>query len=229
MSFVQSNPTFTNSSVTSLTNTLTGVVVGNLLFAFVFWNSPTFTPTVSDDKGNVWTAIGARQVGAAGFVNYSAQCFYAKVTTGGSVTLTVNMGGANFVNDLGIALHEYSASGYNGLTLNPSSGYASSTPGVSGTTVTSASITCRSGDLVIAGIVCGDVVSAAGAGYSLRCSGAGFEQNGTEDRAAAASSVTATFTSTSAATTNIVWIVSFTGKGLPAPPARARRVLQRAR
>lgn len=78
------------AATTGPTITLTGVVAGNEIVVWGTWGSSNTVPSCADDKGNTYVAqtqlfnLGNNQ-GLSGFV--------AKVTTGGTVIITVSWGG----------------------------------------------------------------------------------------------------------------------------------------
>lgn len=73
--------------------TRAGVTSGNLLAVPVQWEDLAGPVSVSDDKGNTYTAVGA-DVNNGG--NTYCNIFYAKNVTGGTVQVTVNFGGGLF-------------------------------------------------------------------------------------------------------------------------------------
>src|SRR4029077_5526644 len=76
---------------------------GNLIVAYVIWDNPGAV-TVSDTRGNTYTAATARQSWGN---NWSAQVFYASGVKGGSNTVTATFGTS--ITSFGILyLHEYS-------------------------------------------------------------------------------------------------------------------------
>ena len=142
---------------------------GNLIVAYVVWDNPG-TATVSDTRGNTYTAATTRQNCGN---NWSAQVFYASGISAGSNTVTATFGTS--IKSFGIVyLHEYS-----GLAsvspVDVSASGAGSTALMSSGAVT----TTQANDLLFAAGASDSIVTAAGTGFTKRLTG--FD-NLTEDR-----------------------------------------------
>ena len=136
---------------------------------YVLWDNPG-TVTLSDSRGNTYTAATARQTWGN---NWSAQVFYAANIIGGSNTVTATFGTA--ITSFGIVyVHEYS-----GLaTVNPVDVTASAI-GTSAAMSSGAVTTTNANDLLFAAGASDNTVTQAGTGFTTRLTGFG---NLTEDR-----------------------------------------------
>ena len=81
------------------------LTTGTTVVVSVAWGDQTSTPTITDTRGNTYTAIGtpARYAGSR-----SVQLFYAKVATGGTTTITATFSAA--VANRFVCFSEYPAS-----------------------------------------------------------------------------------------------------------------------
>ncbi len=145
---------------------------GNLIVAYVVWDN-TGTVTVSDTKGNTYTAGTARQTWGN---NWSAQVFYASNIAGGSNTVKATF--ATAITSFGIVyLHEYS-----GLATASPVDVSATATGTSASMSSGAVSTTSANDLLFAAGASANTVTAPGTGFTTRLTGFG---NLTEDRLAA--------------------------------------------
>jgi outer membrane protein assembly factor BamB len=180
---------------------------GNLIVAYVVWDNPGAV-TVSDTRGNTYTAATARQSWGN---NWSAQVFYSSGIRAGSNTVTATFGTS--INSFGIVyLHEYS-----GLANVSPVDVSASAAGSSASMSSGAVTTTQANDLLFAAGVSTVSVTTAGTGFTKRLTG--FD-NLTEDRV-----VTTTGSYAGTATQNgTAWamqLVAFRAAGgAPGPPSK---------
>jgi outer membrane protein assembly factor BamB len=142
---------------------------GNLIVAYVVWDNPG-TVTLSDTRGNTYTAATARQSWGN---NWSAQVFYASGISAGSNTVTATFGTS--IKSFGIVyLHEYS-----GLANVSPVDVSASAAGSSASMSSGAVTTTQANDLLFGAGVSTNSVTTAGTGFTARLTGFG---NLTEDR-----------------------------------------------
>jgi hypothetical protein len=142
---------------------------GNLIVVYVVWDNPG-TVTVSDTRGNNYTAATARQAWGN---NWSAQAFYASSILGGSNTVKATFGTA--ITSFGIVyLHEYS-----GLATASPVDVSASATGTSASMSSGAVTTTQANDLLFAAGASENTVTTPGTGFTTRLTGSG---NLTEDR-----------------------------------------------
>ncbi len=173
---------------------------GNLIVAYVVWNN-TGTVTVSDSKGNTYTAGTARQTWGS---NFSSEVFYAPNIAGGANTVKATFGTA--LTSFGIVYaHEYS-----GLATASPVDVSASAVGTTASMSSGAVSTTSANDLLFAAGVSSDTVTTPGTGFTARLTGFG---NLTEDRLA---STTGSYagTATQNGTTWVMQLLAF--KAAPA-------------
>ena len=113
---------------------------GNLIVVYVVWDN-SGTVTVSDTRGDTYTAATARQTWGS---NWSAQVFYAPNIVGGSNTVKATFGTA--ITSFGIVyLHEYS-----GLATAAPVDVSASAAGTSASMSSGAVTTSQANDLLFA-------------------------------------------------------------------------------
>jgi chitodextrinase len=143
---------------------------GNLIVVYLIWDS-TGSATVSDSLGNHFASATAVARWSNG--RYRAQIFYAANVRGGADTVTATF--ATAVKSFGLVyVHEYS-----GISQTAPVDVTASTSGTSGALNSGAVTTTNASELLFAGGVSANVVTAAGAGYTPRST---FQGNMTEDR-----------------------------------------------
>ena len=180
---------------------------GNLIVAYVVWDNPGAV-TVSDTRGNSYTAATARQSWGN---NWSAQVFYASGISAGSNTVTATF--ATSIKSFGIVyLHEYS-----GLAAVSPVDVSASASGSSASMSSGAVTTTQANDLLFAAGVSDNTITAPGVGFTKRLTGFG---NLTEDRV-----VTSTGSYAGTATQNggawAMQLVAFrASSGGPGPPSK---------
>ena len=168
--FVQERDNQVNSGNTSSTTFSSVVTGGNLLVAYLIWDS-TGGASVSDSLGNVYASAGGPTRWSNGI--YSAQVFYAINKRSGVDTVTATF--STSVHSFGIIYaHEYSG-------INPTSplDVTIAAAGPSGNLTSGVTNTTNSIDLLFAGGVSANVVTSPGPGYMARSTSHG---NITEDR-----------------------------------------------
>ena len=168
--FVQERDNQVNSGNTSSTTFSSVVTGGNLLVAYLIWDS-TGGASVSDSLGNVYASAGGPTRWSNGI--YSAQVFYAINKRSGVDTVTATF--STSVHSFGIIYaHEYSG-------INPTSplDVTIAAAGPSGNLTSGVTNTTNSIDLLFAGGVSASVVTSPGPGYMARSTSHG---NITEDR-----------------------------------------------
>ena len=180
---------------------------GNLIVVFVIWDNPGAV-TVSDTRGNTYTAATARQNWGN---NWSAQVFYASGISAGSNTVTATFGTS--IKSFGIVyLHEYS-----GLASVSPVDASSSGVGTTALMSSGAVTTTQPNDLLFAAGASDNVVTGAGTGFTKRLTG--FD-NLTEDRLVP-STGSYEGTATQNGSTWAMQAVAFkAASGAPGPPAK---------
>jgi outer membrane protein assembly factor BamB len=180
---------------------------GNLIVAYVIWDNPGAV-TMSDTRGNTYTAATARQSWGN---NWSAQVFYASGIKAGSNTVTATFGTS--IKSFGIVyLHEYS-----GLANVSPVDVSASATGSSGSMSSGAVTTTQANDLLFAAGASDKTVTAAGTGFTKRLTGFG---NLTEDRVVTTTGSYAG-TATQNGTTWVMQLVAFrAASGAPGPPSK---------
>jgi chitodextrinase len=147
---------------------------GSLIVVYLIWDNAG-SAAVSDSLGNRFASAAA--VARWGNGRYSAQIFYAANVRGGANTVTATF--ARAVKSFGLVYaHEYS-----GISQTAPVEVTASASGTSGSLNSGAVATTNASDLLFAGGVSANVVTAAGAGYTSRST---FQGNMTEDRIVAA-------------------------------------------
>jgi len=166
--FVQGGDTRVRSGTTASLAFRSANTAGNLIVVYVVWDNPG-TVTVSDTRGNTYTAATARQAWGN---NWSAQVFYASSILGGSNTIKATFGTA--ITSFGIVyLHEYS-----GLATASPVDVSASAVGTSASMSSGAVTTTQANDLLFAAGASDNTVT-QGTGFTTRLTGFG---NLTEDR-----------------------------------------------
>ena len=169
--FVQGGNTQVVSGTTASLAFTGANTAGNLIVVYVVWDNPG-TVTVSDTKGNTYTAATARQTWGS---NWSAQAFYAPNILGGSNTVKATFGTA--ITSFGIVYeHEYS-----GLATASPVDVSASATGTSASMSSGAVTTTQANDLLFAAGASSNTVTTPGTGFTARLTGFG---NLTEDRVA---------------------------------------------
>ena len=167
--FVQGGDTQVGSGTTASLAFSSANTSGNLIVVYVVWDNPG-TVTVSDTRGNIYTAATARQTWGS---NWSAQAFYASNILGGSNTVKATFGTA--IKSFGIVyLHEYS-----GLATASPVDVSASAAGTSASMSSGAVTTTQANDLLFAAGASANTVTTPGTGFTTRLTGFG---NLTEDR-----------------------------------------------
>ena len=167
--FVQGGDTQVGSGTTASLAFPSANTAGNLIVVYVVWDNPG-TVTVSDTRGNTYTAATARQTWGS---NWSAQAFYASNILGGSNTVKATFGTA--ITSFGIVyLHEYS-----GLATASPVDASASAVGTSASMSSGAVTTTQANDLLFAAGASANTVTTPGTGFTPRLTGFG---NLTEDR-----------------------------------------------
>ena len=167
--FVQGGDTQVASGTTASLAFNRANTAGNMIVVYVVWDNLA-SVTVSDSKGNTYTAATARKTFGD---NWSAQVFYAPNIIGGSNTVTATFGTA--ITSFGIVyLHEYS-----GLATVAPIDVSASAAGTSAAMSSGAVTTTNSNDLLFAAGASDSTVTQAGSGFTKRLTGFG---NLTEDR-----------------------------------------------
>ncbi len=167
--FVQGGDTQVGSGTTASLAFPSANTSGNLIVVYVVWDNPG-TVTVSDTRGNTYTAATARQSWGN---NWSAQAFYASNILGGSNTVKATFGTA--IKSFGIVyLHEYS-----GLATASPVDVSASAAGTSASMSSGAVTTTQANDLLFAAGASDNTVTTPGTGFTARLTGFG---NLTEDR-----------------------------------------------
>ncbi len=167
--FVQGGDTQVGSGTTASLAFPSANTSGNLIVVYVVWDNPG-TVTVSDTRGNTYTAATARQSWGS---NWSAQAFYASNILGGSNTVKATFGTA--IKSFGIVyLHEYS-----GLATASPVDVSASAAGTSASMSSGAVTTTQANDLLFAAGASDNTVTTPGTGFTARLTGFG---NLTEDR-----------------------------------------------
>ena len=140
---------------------------GDLIVVYVVWDN-SGSATVSDTRGDAYTAATARQTWGNG---WSAQVFYASSIAGGSNTVKATFGSA--ITSFGLLyLHEYS-----GLAATSPVDVSASAVGTSASMSSGAVTTAQANDLLFAAGA-SDSAATKGAGFTARLTGFG---NITED------------------------------------------------
>jgi chitodextrinase len=168
--FVQERDNQVNSGNTGSTTFSSVVTGGNLLVAYLIWDS-TGGASVSDSLGNVYASAGGPTRWSNGI--YSAQVFYAINNRSGVDTVTAIF--STSVHSFGIIYaHEYS-----GINQTSPLDVTIAAAGPSGNLTSGVTNTTNSMDLLFAGGVSANVVTSPGPGYMARSTSHG---NITEDR-----------------------------------------------
>jgi len=178
--YVQSASNATTGGSTTIAKAYTSnVTVGNLLLAYVYWNSNTQTCTVTGGS-NTWSAVGSPLTGSGGLAGYRSQLFYAPTAAAGATTVTATFSASN--TDRGLSIHEAS-----GVSLLDVSGYSNFTgvdPGLS----SSLSASDAGARYWFAGAVVAGTATGSMAGGFTRREWANFAGNVTGDEVASTTS-----------------------------------------
>ena len=166
--FVQGRATQVTSGTTASLAFSKANTAGNLIVVYVVWDN-SGTVTVSDTRGDTYTAATARQTWGN---NWSAQVFYAPDIVGGSNTVKATFGTA--ITSFGLVyLHEYS-----GLATALPVDVSASAAGTSASMSSGAVTTSQANDLLFAAGASDNTVT-QGTGFTTRLTDFG---NLTEDR-----------------------------------------------
>jgi len=166
IAFAAATPTFVqekdNQVTTGKTNSVSftsPTTNGNIIVAYLIWDN-TSAATVSDSAGNIYvSAVGPSRWSSN---KYSAQIFYAKITSSGADTVTATLGTG--VQNWGIIYaHEYS-----GIDLTTPIDVTAAAVGNSGNMNSGSVTTTNATDLLFGAGVTATVVTAPGAGYVAR-------------------------------------------------------------
>ncbi len=192
--FVQDRDTEVTSGTTASLAFSKANTAGNLIVVYVIWDNPG-NVTMSDTRGDTYTAATVRQTWGAG---WSAQVFYASNIIGGTNTVKATFGTA--ITSFGLLyLHEYS-----GLaTVSPVDVDASAV-GTSAAMSSGAVTTTQANDLLF-GAGASDLTASKGTGFTTRLTGFG---NLTEDRVVTATGSYAG-TASQIGTTWVMQLVAF--------------------
>jgi outer membrane protein assembly factor BamB len=166
--YVQGRNTMVTSGTTASLAFSKANTAGNLIAVYVVWDNSS-SVTVSDTKGNTYTAATVRQTWGG---NWSSQIFYASQILGGSNTVKATF--STGITSFGLLyLHEYS-----GLAgVSPVDGSASAI-GTSASMSSGTVTTTQANDLLFAAGASDDTAG-HGTGFTARLTGYG---NITEDR-----------------------------------------------
>ena len=165
--FVQDRDTEVTSGTTASLAFSKANTAGDLIVVYVVWDN-SGSATVSDTRGDAYTAATARQTWGKG---WSAQVFYASSIVGGSNTVKATFGSA--ITSFGLLyLHEYS-----GLAATSPVDVSASAVGTSASMSSGAVTTAQANDLLFAAGA-SDSAATKGAGFTARLTGFG---NITED------------------------------------------------
>ena len=168
--FVQEKDNQITSGTTDSVTLSSPAAAGNLIVAYVLWDHPGGV-SLSDTASNTYTNAVGPTLWNGG--KYSAQVFYAKNIKGGYTTVTATF--ATPVNSFGIVYaHEYA-----GLDQIAPVDVVAAAVGTSGSLNSGSVTTTGANDLLFAGGVSMNTVTAPGTGYKSRATSHG---NITEDK-----------------------------------------------
>jgi chitodextrinase len=168
--FVQERDNQINSGQRNSVTFSAATTSGNLLVAYLIWDS-TGSASVSDSLGNTYTGAIAPIRWSNGA--YSAQIFYAVSQRSGTATVTATF--SNRVQLFGIVYaHEY-----RGVSQTSPIDVTAAAAGASGSLNSGSVATSNSSDLIFAGGVSANAIMACGPGYTARSTAQG---NMTEDK-----------------------------------------------
>ncbi|HEX4273880.1 MAG TPA: fibronectin type III domain-containing protein, partial [Bryobacteraceae bacterium] len=167
--FIQEKDNQVTSGLSASTAFSSSAAAGNLIAVFVIWDN-TSNASISDTLGNTYTAAVAPTRWNS---TRSIQTFYAINRAGGSDTVTATFGSA--ISSFGIIYaHEYS-----GVRTTSPIDVTAAAAGLSRSLDSGSALTTNNTDLLFAGGVSANVVTAAGSGYTARST---FQGNITEDQ-----------------------------------------------
>ena len=168
--FVQEKDNQVTSGKTNAVKLTSSTAAGNLLVVYLIWDN-TGAASVTDSLGNTYTsAVSPARWNSS---KYSTQIFYATNVASGADTVTATF--ATSVTQFGIVYaHEYS-----GIRAAAPLDVTASATGTSGSLNSGSAPTSYATDLIFAGGVSANTVSAAGSGFTARSKAEG---NMTEDR-----------------------------------------------
>ncbi len=197
-SFIQEKDNRVTSGKTSSATFSSATTAGNLIVVYLNWDN-TGTASVSDSLGNTYIAA----LGSTPWNNsqYRVQTFYTINRSGGADTVTATF--ATAVTSFGIVY----ADEYSGVAQTAPVDVTAAAAGASGSLNSGTVTTTNSTDLLFAGGVSANTVTAPGAGYTARSTFAG---NMTEDEVVSA---TGSYSAT-ASNSNVAWamqLVAFKG------------------
>jgi chitodextrinase len=172
--FVQTNSHEVATSTTDSTVFNGANTAGNLIVAYVIWDSGTSTTSMSDTQGNAYTSVAAPTKWNTS--KWSSQVFYAKNIKGGANTVKATF--SSSISKFGVLyVNEYS-----GLdTINPLDVSAAAV-GTSKAMNSGSATTTNANDLLFGAGASTTSVSAPGTGYTVRSTGSG---NMIEDKSVA--------------------------------------------
>jgi trimeric autotransporter adhesin len=197
-SFIQEKDNRVTSGKTSGA-TFSSTTAGNLIVVYLIWDN-TGTAAVSDSLGNTYTAA----VGSTLWNNsqYRVETFYTINRSGGANTVTATF--ATAVTSFGIIY----ADEYSGVAQTAPVDVTAAAAGASGSLNSGTVSTTNSVDLLFAGGVSGNTVTAPGAGYTARSTFAG---NMTEDEVVSAKGSYSATASNSSGAAWAMQMVAFKG------------------
>ncbi len=192
--FVQDRDTEVTSGTTASLAFSKANTAGDLIVVYVVWDNPG-SVTVSDSKGDVYTAATARQSWGEG---WSAQVFYAPNIVGGTNTVKATFGTS--ITSFGLLyLHEYS-----GLATSSAVDVSASAVGTAAS-MSSGAVTTTQADDLLFGAGASDITATKGTNFTARLTGFG---NITEDRVVTATGSYAA-TASQNGTTWVMQLVAF--------------------
>jgi hypothetical protein len=163
---IQGSGNATSAEVTTLSVSLTGVTAGHVLIVGVvgdIFTTGALTFTCSDGS-NTYTSAAVYSNSAIIGITLSFQIFYAVVTTGGNLTVTIT---ANTAANIGMAVDEYSCPGNFAIDSSVNNLTATATTAFTLGTIT----VSRANELVYSVFATGGATTdtfTAGSGFVLR-------------------------------------------------------------